>query len=309
MNDTTHHEWHRLFSAALNDALTDAEKQQLAELLKSSAEARQLWFLYHDNECGLAELKESADTTSEVTVAAGKVQPQRQPTRWQQWRPLTAAAAGLAVGLFSASVVFGFMVQRGVEKRTPMAVFEPGFENPQMPLANGFPSGPRQWSGDASHIVAAENGVSPKEGKFMLRLEPLSKGVPRIYQVLDLQSLPSGAGGESREIEISASFAAADAEASVRYVIRAVAGTDGPENLDATWFDRREEAIASTTRGLDVMPGTKGWQTFSVKIQVPRAARSLVLFFGVRTSDKAARTSPHYLDDVRVSLLTPPPLP
>ena len=178
-----------------------------------------------------------------------------------------------------------------------------------MPLTIGFPGGPGQWSGDAAHVVTAENGVPPKEGKFMLRLEPMSKGVPRIYQVLDLQSLPSGAGGESREIEISASFATAGAEASVRYVIRAVAGTEGPENLDATWFDRREEAIASTTRGLDVMPGTKGWQTFSVKIQVPRAARSLVLFFGVRTPDKTARTSPHYLDDVHVSLLTPPPMP
>jgi hypothetical protein len=56
------------------------------------------------------------------------------------------------------------------------------------------------------------------------------------------------------------------------------------------------------------MPGTKGWQRFNVKIQVPGAARSLVLFFGVRTPDKATRTAPHYLDDVRVSLLTPPPL-
>jgi hypothetical protein len=213
------------------------------------------------------------------------------------------------IGLFSASVVFGFVVQRGVEKRTPLPVFEAGFENAQMPLANGFPGGPGRWSGDAAHVVAAENGVSPKEGKFMLRLEPMSKGAPRVYQVLDLQSVPSGAGGESREIEVSASFAAADAEASVRYVIRAFAVTEAPENLDAAWFDRRDESIASATRGLDVMPGTKGWQTFSVKIQVPRAARSLVLFFGVRTPDKAARMSPHYLDDVRVSLITPAALP
>jgi hypothetical protein len=30
-----------------------------------------------------------------------------------------------------------------------------------------------------------------------------------------------------------------------------------------------------------------------------------VLFFGVRTPDKSVRTSPHYLDDVRASLIVP----
>jgi hypothetical protein len=137
----------------------------------------------------------------------------------------------------------------------------------------------------------------------------LSKGVPRIYQVLDLQSVPADAGGESRELEVSASFATAGAEASVRYVLRAFGVTEAPENLDAAWFDRRDESIASATKGLDVTPGVTGWQTVSVKIQVPRAARSLVLFFGTRTPDKAARTVPHYLDDVHVSLLTPAALP
>ena len=298
-----------LIAAYLDGVLTDTKRAELNAWLKADAAN-----LRRFTEAVMFEqqIRTAAHATAEQHAAADlapsvvHLQPR---SLWLQWRPLTAAAAGLVIGLFSASLVFGFVVQRGVEKRTPLAVFEPGFEDAQMPLVSGFPGGPGRWSGDAAHVVAAENGVQAKEGKFMLRLEPLSKGVPRIYQVLDLQSLPSDAGGESREIEVSASFAAADAEASVRYVIRAFASTEGPENLDATWFDRREEAIASATRGLDVRPGTKGWQTFSVKIQVPPEARSLVLFFGVRTPDKAARTSPHYLDDVRVSLLTPPPLP
>lgn len=228
---------------------------------------------------------------------------------WLSPRLLAAAAAGLVIGLFSASAVFGFVIQRGVEKRTPLPVFEPGFENPQMPLSVGFPIGTRRWSGDPAHVVAAENGLPPKAGKFMLRLEPVSKAAPRIFQVLDLQSLPPGAVNESREIEISASFATAVTDSMVRYMIRAFAVTELPEHLDAEWFDRREEAIASATKGLDVMPGTKGWQTCNMKIQVPHAARSLVLFFGVRTPDKAARTAPHYVDDVRVTLLTPPTAP
>ena len=298
-----------LIAAYLDGVLTDTKRAELNAWLKADAAN-----LRRFTEAVMFEqqIRTAAHATAEQHAAADlapsvvHLQPR---SLWLQWRPLTAAAAGLVIGLFSASLVFGFVVQRGVEKRTPLAVFEPGFEDAQMPLVSGFPGGPGRWSGDAAHVVAAENGVQAKEGKFMLRLEPLSKGVPRIYQVLDLQSVLSVAGGESRELEISASFATSGAEASVRYVIRAFAVTEAPENLDAAWFDRRDESIASATRGLDVMPGTKGWQTFNVKIQVPRAARSLVLFFGTRTPDKAARTSPHYLDDVHVSLLTPPPLP
>ena len=298
-----------LIAAYLDGVLTDTERVKLNTWLKADAAN-----LRRFTEAVMFEqqIRTAAHATAEQHAAADfdpAIVHLKPRSRWLQWRPLMAAAAGLVIGLFSASMVFGFVVQRGVEKRTPLAVFAPSFENAQMPLANGFPGGPGQWSGDAARVVAAENGVSPKEGKFMLRMEPMSKGVPRIYQVLDLQSLPPGAGGESREIEISASFATAGAEAPVRYVIRAFATTEAPENLDAAWFDRRDEAIALAARGLDIMPGTRTWQTFNVKIQVPRAARSLVVFLAVRTPDKAARNSPHYLDDVRVSLLTPPPLP
>jgi len=293
--------WCELIDLYLLGTISQDEFIELEAALASNRVAREDYRQHCNVDAALRQEASGQPMPTRVTVP--------KPARWLTWRPLTAAAAGIVFGMFCTSVVFGFVVQPGVEKRTPVAVFEPGFENAQMPLANGFPAGPGRWSGDAARVVAAENGVSPKEGKYMLRMEPMSKGAPRIYQVLDLQSLPSGAGGESREIEILASFAAADAEASVRYVIRAFGVGEAPGNLDAEWFDRRDESIASATRGLDVASGTNGWQTFSVKIQVPRAARSLVLFFGVRTPDKAARTSPHYLDDVRVSLITPAALP
>jgi hypothetical protein len=306
MNDPTHPEWHRLFNAALNGTLTDAERPQLAALLKSSAEARQLWFLYHDNECGLSELKTSAATTA--TSATARSGPSSRGTSpWFQWRSLTAAAAGLVIGLFGASVVYGIAIRRGLEKRTPLAVFEPGFEDAQLPLVGGVPRGTGQWGGDAAKVVASENGVPPKEGRFMLRAELPARGAWRVYQVLDLQSLlPPGGNRESREIEISASLATADAAAAVRLFVRVFAVTEAPDELDDAWIDRREEAVASAMRGLEVLPGAQGWQTISVSMQVPRTARSLVLFLGARIPDKSARTSSIYLDDVRVSLVTPP---
>jgi hypothetical protein len=81
-------EWHRLFNAALNDQLSDAERGQLATVLKSSAEARQLWFLYQDNECSLAELKPRREAKAPRTGFP-----------WFFWRPIAAAAA-LVIGAF-----------------------------------------------------------------------------------------------------------------------------------------------------------------------------------------------------------------
>lgn len=143
----------------------------------------------------------------------------------------------------------------------------------------------------------------------MLRLEASPKGSPRIlYQVLDLASLPPSSDSGMRQIEIAASFAPANADASVRYLIRAFAVSEAPEQLDADWFDRRDEAISSAMIGLDGVPGDQSWQTFGLRIQVPPTARSLVLFLGVRTPDKSLPIAANYIDDVQVSLLQSQPL-
>jgi hypothetical protein len=229
--------------------------------------------------------------------------------RWLTWRPLTAAAAGIVFGMFCTSMVFGFVVQSGVEGKTPLAVFQPSFEDAQMPITKGYPYALAHWGGDDARVVSAENGIRAKDGTFMLRLEAAPKGSPRfVYQVLDLASVPSSAKSEMREIEISASFAAVDAGASARYMLRAFAVSEAHEHLDASLFDHRGEAIASATKGLDVVPGSNGWKTVSLKIQVPPAARCLVLFFGVRTPNKTLPKAAHYLDDVQVSLIEPQPL-
>ena len=55
-NDPSREQWHNLFNAALNGTMTNAEHDQLSELLRESREARQLWFVYNDNEIGLCEL-------------------------------------------------------------------------------------------------------------------------------------------------------------------------------------------------------------------------------------------------------------
>jgi hypothetical protein len=302
-------DWHDLIQRYIAGTLSDDEALALQNALKSDKDLRALYLDYMNLDVALGSHAESRAAVNEI-LASPKAGETSRPTRWLSWRPLTAAAAGIVFGMFCTSVVFGYVVQRGLEKKTPLAVVHPSFEDAQMSLAKGFPDASAHWGGDEAQVVTAEHGVSAKEGKFMLRLEASPRGAPRaVYQVLDLASLPSSAGGGMCEIEISASFAAADAESAMRYMIRVFAVSEAREALDSAWFERRDEAIASATRGVDVTPGSKGWQTMSLKIQVPHAARSLVLFFGVRTPDKTLPKSAHYIDDVQVSLIEPQPLP
>jgi hypothetical protein len=301
-------DWNDLIQRYLAAQTTEEETRRLEAALKADDTLADLYLRHAELDVALEAEAATAEVTREL-LSAPMVSEARRGFTWFSWRPLTAAAAGIVFGMFCTSVVFGYVVQRGLEKRTPLAVVQPSFEDAQMPLAKGFPDASAHWGGDEAQVVTAEDGVSAKEGRYMLRLEASPRGSPRlVYQVIDLTLLPSS-GGEMREIEISASFAAADAESAMRCVIRAFAVSEARENLDATWVDHRDEAIASATRGLDVMPGSKGWQTMSLKIQVPRNARSLVLFFGVRTPDKTMPKSAHYIDDVQASLIEPLPLP
>ena len=302
-------DWHELIQRHIAGLTTEEEATLLQNSLKRDDAVARLYLRYMNLDVALEAHAGSKAAVTEMLVSPSQIESKRRSV-WLSWRPLTAAAAGIVFGMFCTSVVFGFVVQRGLEKKTPLAVVQPSFEDAQMLLAKGFPDASAHWGGDAAHLVTAEHGVSAKEGKYMLRLEASPRGSPRfVYQVLDLTSIPAIARADTREIEISASFAAADAESAMRCIIRAFAVSEVRENLDAAWVDHRDEAIASATRGLDVMSGSKGWQTMSLKIQVPRNARSLVLFFGVRTPDKTLPKSAHYLDDVQVSLIEPLPLP
>ena len=294
------HESLELIRRYIDGNASEADRQALQEQLRHDAATRRLFARYANIDATLGSgsiaLRVSAHPTSRSTY-------------WYSWRPLTAAAAGIVFGMFCTSVVFGFVVQRHGVKKTPLAVLQPSFEDAQMPLAKGFPPASSLWTGDAAKVVPAENGIMPKDGHHMLRLETAADGAPvlfpRLYQVIALP--PSKT--ELREIEVSASFASADPSSSPHYSIRAYAVTQAPEQLGPEWFRHRDEAIASAATGFDGPVGSTGWQTFGVRIQVPSKARSLVVFFGVRNQAKSQAKQPHYLDAVQVSLVESPRIP
>jgi hypothetical protein len=290
----------------LHGEATDAEVAELDRLLASDRALRRKLIVETGIDAGLCEI--ARERASQPSVVA----PRRSV--WLSWRPLTAAAAGIVLGMFCTSVVFGFVGQRQVEKKTPLAVVQPSFEDAQMPLAKGFPPAPSLWTGDVAKVVPAENGVTPKEGHHMLRMETTVYGkpvlFPRLYQIIALP--PSGS--ELREIEVSASFASADPGSSPHYTVRAYAVNEAPERLGPDWFARhwfvqQDEAIASAETGFENPPGSAGWQSIGLRMQVPGKARCLVVFFGVKNQAKSQARKPHYLDAVQVSFVESPSIP
>jgi hypothetical protein len=301
MNRTEHElELMRLY---LDGVASLEETQELESLIVKDASVRQDFLRYTHLDSALAGVRRSQPSA----VAS-------RPSVWLSWRPLTAAAAGIMFGMLCTSVVFGFVGQRQVEKKTPLAVVQPSFEDAQMPLAKGFPPAPSLWTGDVAKVVPAENGVTPKDGHHMLRMETTVYGkpvlFPRLYQIIALP--PSGS--ELREIEVSASFASADPSGSPHYTVRAYAVNEAPERLGPDWFARhwfvqQDEAIASAETGFENPPGSTDWQSIGLRMQVPGKARCLVVFFGVKNQAKSQAKKPHYLDAVKVSFVESPSIP
>jgi len=301
MNRTEHElELMRLY---LEGVASLEETQELESLIVRDASVRQDFLRYTHLDSALAGVRRSQPSV---------VAPRR--SIWLSWRPLTAAAAGIVFGMLCTSVVFGFVGQRQVEKKTPLAVVQPSFEDAQMPLAKGFPPAPSLWTGDVAKVVPAENGVTPKDGHHMLRMETTVYGkpvlFPRLYQIIAL----SPSGSERREIEVSASFASADPGSSPHYTVRAYAVNEAPERLGPDWFARhwfvqQDEAIASAETGFENPPGSTNWQSIGLRMQVPGKARCLVVFFGVKNQPKSQAKKPHYLDAVKVSFVESPSIP
>ena len=301
---------HDLIQRHMAGLTTEDEAASLQELLKHDDNAARLYLRYTNLDLALESKASSMDATRELLTAPIM---SRSP-RWTSWRPLTAAAAGIVFGMLCTSVVFGFVGQRSGEKKTSLAVAQPSFEDAQMPLGKGFPPAASLWTGDVAKVVPAENGVTPKEGQHMLRLETTAyeKPVlfPRLYQIIALP--PSGSA--LREIEVSASFTSADPGSSPHYTVRAYAVNEAPERLGPDWFARhwfvqQDEAIASAETGFENPPGSTDWQSIGLRMQVPGKARCMVVFFGVKNQAKSQAKKPHYLDAVKVSFVESPSIP
>lgn len=331
MKSTSPDEWHRLFNAALNDTLTPEEKTRLAQVLTEHPEARQLWFLYQDNECALGELRPPAP------FVPRKAGPPR--SSWLQWRPAVAAAAGLVIGLFSASLVWGYA---GVYANRTVQLLKDSFESGPAPRVTGVPLEPGHWSGDYSEVVGEFRGVKPASGQKMLRMvrsdyegKPNKDGyIADIFRVIDLNRTDHDVDRGDAWVSVEARFRALGedyqgrvhssitihalnmlptAEQRQEFFLKPSAG-GGPGDGEGA---QPSANILATTSRQSVYQSTKeSWHTGRAELLVPPGTRYLMLHLHEWRLDAKDYKKPQpiefsglFLDDIRVTLTHRPPLP
>ena len=288
---------------------TPAEIQQLESQLRSDASFRQAWVRVCNLDAALelaaAEFDRDNDSIPAASPAQGddRKAPARRVTGWLR-RPSTAAAAGLVVGIFSASLVFAIVTPRSGAGR--VSLLHESFEDPSFASSAGFPQQSGRWTGGPVRVTPGKGNIQPADGARMLQLEPVADNLfNRLYYVRDLQRHPLPAG--VRQVQLTASFRPEVTDEKSRYLLRAASFSQDlaaiePRWMTDLWSELDERALARAARGVPRMPGADGWQTLSITVDVPANARILIVSLWAATMDgKPENRHPHYLDNVWLS--------
>lgn len=283
----------------LHGEATDAEVAELDRLLASDRALRRKLIVETGIDAGLCEIARERASQPSVVVPRRSV--------WLSWRPLTAAAAGIAFGMFCTSVVFAYAVPRmRVDRHRVVPLFIERFEDVKAVFGRGFPNDADGWSGDFDEVVSTDGAISPKEGQHMARLAPIAgRKFCAAERIVDLAKFPLISGTESRMVEVTASFHGMDSEWADRNQIRLAAFAEAPTNVKAIWNSdgRLDQVLQHLGRTVTMKPGEHGWQTLKVSMEIPTGARSLVIHLGAGVADDVGPKTLHYIDDVRAQFV------
>jgi hypothetical protein len=290
------------------------ELAQLESYLCEDADFREAYVRYINLDVALGAVAKT------VPMPVTSITPSHaRRTGWLNWRPLTAAAAGLIIGLFSASVVFAFVTQRGaMEQRWPLTLANGGFESLDLtPQPDFVPVREDVWSGDFTSLSEGEQGVSPCEGRRMLKFlradnrdspPEAPRGASEVWQVVKVAKLRTALGRDLQTLELSARFNQADAVADepTAFGVSVLAFAGAPEEAPAVWRNRHEMALAEGGKKESADGDALSWQRVAAQITVPKEATHLLLYL------RATRKSPgphsmefgrHFADDVRLTAI------
>lgn len=323
--DVSDAERQRLLQLFENDAIFRAEcvqEIQLLGMIKAVQTSGPRWLEMYDT-LGLSTTATDDPAANDLANRVlHRVQAEplnRMNDRWFSWRPLTAAAAGILFGLFSASIVLGFgFAGRSLEK--VVSLLRESFESGPAPLVTGIPQELNLWSGDYSEIVEKHEGVKPKDGTKMVRLlrsdydgrlssKPSRQG--DLMRVVDVRPFLREVNGGELVITLSALFNAVPFLAGERY--DGVVSLYALGQLGFTEESLLEDALAHSVglcRPLDRDPAT--WQSASARLLLPPGTEMVLLkvsFSPMPLGGESLFPLPdhitfagHFVDDVRASI-------
>ena len=311
-----------LIAAYLDGALSDTERAELNTWLKADAAN-----LRRFTEAVMFEqqIRTAAHATAEQHAAADfdpSIVDMKPRSRWLQWRPLMAAAAGLVIGLFCASVAWAYVAP---SLGKVITLLQESFESGPAPLVTGVPIEPGRWSGDYTEIVGEQEGVKPESGKKMLRFlradfegkaKPEGSYISEVHQLIDLRPYRREFADGGAVVQLSAAFNAFSFPAEEAFVcsvslqaLDAETAINGSTRIGETLLIDCL-AMARNSRQLDRDP--ESWQRLNAELRLPPNADFILIRIALAHSNKAQRRETfdgHYLDGVRLTLARRAPLP
>ena len=218
-------------------------------------------------------------------------------------------AAGLVIGLFSASIVWALSSPKATTERL-FTLINGGFEENQ--IASGFPKQTGVWSGDEAAIA---------DGRLRFVATGSDSNDPNaqavscdVFQLVDLRPLRHALSKEGDSVlELSANFLDArpyNSKPSVTFFCQLYLFHGDPAALHKSWPQSIADTLSSgsaqvTTLGAD----TKGTRTLTAKCLVPADADFAVIQIAARPNLRPAKLESLFADEVKLALKTQPRLP
>ncbi len=299
--------------------LSPEQHSRLLELLKHDPEARRSFV--HEQMLQAAFHLQAPGGMDALPIQ--RPAPQRNRW-WSAWRPLTAAAAGIAFGMFCTSVVFGFVMPRSVTTASRLfALVDGSFEKASGPVDLGFPTEFGKWSGDEAQVVSG----TATDGKQALRfvrahgpreLQGLAATSCDVHQLVDLRPFRAEIAQNKATLELSAQFLDARTIQGerVRSLCKIYVFSGTPDALPAGWMNWQKEALAFGSSHVESFGGNpQSWSRLTARVLLPPQADFALIAIvahkpeGNKTRTEQATFGEQFADDVRLTLETEPRLP
>ena len=329
--------WDHLIHGHLDDSLTESENAEFESLMIESASARRrFWDLAEvqglaRESARLAGVQAEVEAalpealhTSPVLKLAQKMDPMATPqqteskrwTGWLTWRPLTAAAAGLVIGVFCASFAWAYVAP---SLGKVITLLQESFESVPAPLVTGVPIEAGKWSGDYTEVVGEQQGVKPESGKKMLRflradfegkVKPEGSYISEVHQLIDLRPYRREFADGGAVVQLSAAFNAFSFPAEEAFVcsvslqaLDAETAINGSTRIGETLLIDCLAMARNSRLKVDRDPAT--WQRLNAELRLPSNTDFILIRIALAHTNQAQRRESfdgHYLDGVRLTL-------
>ena len=294
-----------LIQACFDGQLSEAEAERLSHWIEESSEARQRYWQLASVHGMVEQSLQSASLKAVIGEKPVAHVPAKSGGRWQA---ITSVAAGAAIGVLTASLVWAYTIPRVNLPRQEMKkiVFE-SFEDSDLKLSGRFPAIANQWFG-GGRSVSEQDEMPAVNGNRVGQFNTSSKSkFTYARYLIDLDEHPESGENCVRSVDVEAYFLTSNsAEASV-FQIRLGAFSQEPQEVRPIWNDHDllfDTVLQHVGRNYVTEPGEQaGWHKLRATIEIPPGARSVVVSLGAGNMDPDATKSDHFVDAVRVRLV------